>query len=248
MKLIPILFSTPMVQAILAGRKTKTRRQLSPYVDQPNNTWGNIDGKWGIGPFKKISETKWAEDYERLLKQIKWCPYGQPGDVHWVRESFYAWGSWHKNGFTKAGEQKWRFADTALSWKYQESRPGNVRNNYYRELGWYKRNSIHMPFTAARIFLKVKSIRVERLQDISKDDAIAEGIEPLNMSATQIIQQGQLYRNYGLNCKGQPFQDGATATDSFFTLWQSINGIGSVKANPWVWVIEFERTEKPSNP
>lgn len=161
----PIIFSTPMVQAILQGRKTQTRR----VVKRP-----------------EVSMQK--------------CPYGQPGDVLWVRESFY---------------------------------PATNTPFIYKADGWVGDNtwkpSIHMPKDAARIWLKLTDVKVERLQDIAEADAIAEGIEIID-------QEGQkVYRRYDGYYTVTP-----SAYVSYWSLWASINGEESWLANPWVWVLSFE--------
>lgn len=220
-KLHPILFSTPMVQAILNGTKTQTRRVMKP---QPI-----------ITQFEEELIDKNLEELNKLLKMpynkhVK-NPYGQPGDILWVRETFYAWGKWIKNGFTKSGKQKWKFIDSGISWKYEDSKPGNVRRNSFRKLGWYKRPSIHMPGAACRLFLQIKSIRVERLQSITEQDAKAEGVE-------FIPGKDYSYKHYLKPGYDVGFD---TAYYSFKSLWISINEPESWDANPWVWVIQFER-------
>lgn len=199
----PILFSTPMVQAILAGRKTQTRRVVKP---QPPEKFSNFGSAIAFITDKTLNHTVH-------------CPYGNVGDVLWVRESFS------------------RLLTGELIYK------ANAESKYDKPaLGW--KPSIHMPFTACRLFLKIKSIRVERLQAITMADATAEGIEPVNMSFSQIIQSGQLYRDYSSKDKNF-LHDALGPQISFETLWKEINGNESWDANPWVWVIEFERIEKP---
>ncbi|MDO8997221.1 MAG: hypothetical protein Q7U77_11390 [Sediminibacterium sp.] len=186
MKYIPILFSTAMVQAIIEGRKSMTRRVVKP---QPSET--------GVSAFN---------DGEH--PQMK-CPYGQVGDILWVRESFISGYECDEGSFNTDEDGEY-----IPVLKYKADR---------ESFDWYDGNSdfpcekipwkpsIHMPKSACRIFLKITNVRVERLQDISEEDAIAEGIA------------------------------------SFKSLWQSINGEKSWDDNPWVWVIEFERIEKPEN-
>ena len=201
MNINQILFSTEMVQAILAGRKTMTRQVVKP---QPPK-----GSKMGM-----IINT----------------PYGLVGDVLWVRETWQHTEILNINvedenyGYVyKADNQEW--------------------NNFE---GWKWKPSIHMPKAAARIFLEITNVRVERLQSISEADAIAEGIQPLLMSSTQLIEMGgQKYRDYMSDDKifGNPL----SPITSFMTLWQSINGEESWNANPWVWVVEFKRVSKPEN-
>lgn len=194
MKQRPILFSTPMVQATIRGRKTQTRRIFKPQPTEKHDQSGYITalGKDGINYFG------FKENETNIFDAIE-CPYGQPGDVLWVRETFQQDGE---------------------DYLYKANCDINV-------VGW--KPSIHMPKSAARIWLRIANVRVERLQDISREDARAEGIEPINN--TQFIN----------------YVDGTTTYNertSFYSLWESINGKESLSSNPWVWVIEFERIEK----
>lgn len=204
MKEHPILFSTPMVQAILEGRKTMTRRIVKP---QPN----------AIAPFEYGMPTEayygdWP--HSGYAKELK-CPYGQPGDHLWVRETFQ-----HTKILNINPEDK--------NYGYVYKADGQPWEDYE---GWTWKPSIFMPREASRIDLLIKSIRVERLQDISDKDAINEGIEVIHESDYTV------YKNYLLKVK----LGSVNPIKSFRTLWQSINGPGSWEANPWVWVIEFER-------
>lgn len=189
MKQRPILFSTPMVQAIMDGRKTMTRR---------------------IAKDKMLQDSKNEfYDEEFLLLTMKQCPFGQVGDVLWVRETTY-------NEADK---------DEAPAYVYRASNPDWIMTS-----GGKWKPSIFMPKDACRIFLKITNTRVERLMDISREDARAEGVERIN---------GAQFKNY---------VDGTSTYNertSFYSLWESINGKESLESNPWVWVIEFERIEKP---
>lgn len=187
----PILFSTPMVQAILNGTKTQTRRTKG------------LEGVEAI-EYNSILPNQWAVLRNGTAEIIK-CPYGRAGEFLWVRE---------------------QFAMIQKSYCYKASTiPGLFTD---RNRGKWK-PSIHMPFTACRLFLKIKSIRVERLQEITDEDAKAEGVE----------QIGEKYKSYV-----EPATPSKSAAISFASLWWAINGMDSWDANPFVWVIEFERTEK----
>lgn len=211
MKQRPILFSTPMVQAILEGRKTQTRR----IVD--DKTLANL-----------IGDDDTSE-----------CRYGQAGDVLWVRETFYAYGHWIKTTDKDTEEVTWSFNDltieTGHNYKYCDAAPEKIRTDRNRFLhGWYKRPSIFMPYASARNWLRIQNVRVERLQDITDEDAIAEGIQRFPKSPI-----------YGWRNYMYPDQFCLTPRESFFTLWESINGKESLEANHWVWVVEFTRIKKP---
>jgi len=208
----PILFSTPMVQALLEGRKTMTRRIFKDHPRLATDV-------------SKIDLKQWLQDYPDLI--MSYSPYGQPGDKLWVREAFtvlapeHCIGGWASRFIYKADAT-------------QESE--EIMKYYILEYGYpynYK-PSIHMPKAAARIWLEITNIRVERLQDISFEDAIAEGIEIVTPD-----QFGFCYKNYEklklipVNCR--------YPQTSFFSLWNKINGHESFLINPWVWVIEFKR-------
>jgi len=197
----PILFSTEMVQAILDGKKSMTRR-----------TKGLENVAKDVTEIAQYDETDFIDTD---LKSYK-CPYGNVGDLLWVRET---WGTWRNEYYYKASTE---LGDEVCKWK----------------------PSIHMPKAAARIWLKIEEIRVERLEDISEEDAINEGvIKDVKWHKKAFETPELIYRHYYdkdvLGC--------ADARSSFMSLWYSINGEESWKANPWVWVIKFSRTEKPSD-
>lgn len=222
-----------MVQAILAGRKTQTRREIKP---QPLSDNASIS---------QYNTTTWIDDETEEIWQ---CPYGQPGDVLWVRETFYAFGHWVRIHNKETNKMKWKFIDETelyeFQYKYADNPPSKFeikkhpgRLGQYTDRGWYKRPSIFMPRSAIRIFLEITDRRVERLQDISEDDAKAEGIEP---TESMYNGQVQLYKQYN----GEPMYY-SEPCDSFRSLWESINGSESWQQNPFVWVVEFKQISKP---
>lgn len=208
MKEHPILFSGEMVRALLAGTKTQTRRT----VKIPRDTGEFVlveqdDGGWW--PYKsEDGESPNVDNVEIPLN----CPYGVPGDRLWVRESFCP--NWSDRIIYKAdgGSAKAAGYQTEPKWK----------------------PSIHMPRAASRITLEVTGIRVERLQDISEADAIAEGIEK---SPSLARPGGYVWCDY--NLPHDPAEWYASPIDSYKSLWESINGPGTWASNPWVWVIGF---------
>lgn len=224
MKEHPILFSTPMVQAILEGRKTQTRRVVKPQPEgdsRPISEWnphvyGSIRAEYEtkivgkIFPFKKGNSLYSPS-----------CPYGQAGDILWVRET---WAYLDFLGPEDA-DYVYKASDNGKDWE----------NNTE---GWKWKPSIYMPKEACRLFLKIKSVRVERLQDISEEDAKAEGV-------LYYGEESNDYKNYEYNDIYGDDWGVLTAKESFKTLWQSINGPESWLANPWVWVIEFELSNTP---
>lgn len=217
MKFIPILFSTAMVEAILLGRKTMTRRVLKP---QPSEKI-----KWDTFGFSALTPAGHIEGrgefQEGYGSKFFKCKFGQPGDVLWVRESWCL--------RTPYGPEEYYFGykiDTGLKIK------ASSKFDFESPDIW--KPSIHMPKEACRIFLQITNIRVERLQDINSGDAISEGIE-FNWSS---LFSEYRYKDY-MNVKS----DWRSPISSFQSLWASINGLDSWEANPWVWVIEFEKLE-----
>jgi len=208
MKEIPILFSTEMVRALLAGRKTMTRRIVKMYATSDNH------------PLRQ--NAAW-------LQENKTCPYGEPGDVLWVRESFCYVMLDHAHDLLEGATERNQFV-------YKGSHNSDWMDYAKEKYGYKWKPSIHMPKGGCRLFLKVKSVRVEKLQDITERDAEAEGVEKVFSS----LFQEWRFKDYA-NVK----DDWRSAVSSFQSLWASINGFNSWDKNPWVWVIEFERVAKP---
>lgn len=232
MKERPILFSTKMVQAILDGRKTMTRRIVKP---QPDN-----DGLWDDDKFpRSINSTlkNWNGSTEDGESREWKCPYGQPGDRLFVKETHYRYGHWAKNGLTKTGKQKWVFVPIHSEVLYEDNKPSSFKKSRSKdspELNfWYKRSSLFMSRYASRITLEIVNVRVERLQDISQDDARKEGV------CCSMSPIGACYMDYQSN----QYNAMTTPKHSFRSLWQSINGKDSWEKNPWVWVVKFKRVE-----
>ena len=204
MKEIPILFITPMVRAILDGTKTQTRRVVKDGI--PIGNW-------------EITE--------------KHAPY-KPGDILWVRET---WTGYQTANYVRKldGRSFTEISDGAYAYKADFETIDDLRDHirlmsdcsleaiFIKDDRWFP--STHMPRKVARIFLEVKSVRVERLQDITPQDAEAEGF-------------------YCIYEKSIPFQ--SLIGKSFEATWDSLNAKRgySWKSNPWVWVIEFERIKR----
>lgn len=218
MKFHPILFSTPMVQAIGDGTKKQTRRTKGLERINLQSEFYRYDSSEEIGNhfFERLDfRGEPTEDYQRVD-----CPY-QVGDVFWVKETFRAIDQ--DNGSPRI--------------EYKATEKINLSDKW--------KPSIFMPKSAARYFLRIKSIKAERLQEISEADAIAEGIAALLMSRMQLVQMGQKYFDY--TKPKQLFNEGLSPFWSFNSLWCSINGSESWESNPFVWIYEFEKIEKPYN-
>lgn len=203
----PILFNTAMVQAILDSRKTTTRRIIKVNTDLDfigcSSTGGDFDtAAFGKGCYEKILDAK-------IIERVK-APY-MPGDILYVRET---WKQYQK----RVGRGNQCHLEKFYGYKTDESNPKNPSEFY--DGNW--KPSIHMPKVAARIFLKVTEVRVERLQDITEEGTVNEGI-------------GR-YGKWKLE---------------FEKLWDSTVNKKDIdkygwNANPYVWVIEFERCDKPN--
>lgn len=236
-----IIFNSEMVRAILDGRKTQTRRIINP---QPELTQKS-GFKWKGGLFGAGSDDR---ETNRNFAHKK-CPFGKVGDRLWVRETFALLGNedgvcvdWNDN-ILKAGEEQaariykasceqkdgdyglWSIPDDA-DWKPHT-------DNHKYDGTWTP--SIHMPRWASRITLEITDVRVEHLQDISDQDALAEGIVTGRYGNDDNWREGFYLPN-----SNQPYQ---TAKAAFCALWQSIYGVDSFYENPWVWVIEFKKVK-----
>jgi hypothetical protein len=192
----PILFSAPMVRAILEGRKTVTRREVK----------------------KPAALDYLAAGFEpaflALPGNADLCPYGKPGDRLWVRETCFI------NDFREGGVPEADRADCQIIYRADGMPDWEGEEELIR---W--RPSIHMPRWASRILLEITAVRVERLQDISEEQAIAEGI----------LHEDDMWRG----APGLPSFPSPIA--AFAHLWISINGVEGWNANPWVWAVEFKR-------
>jgi len=204
MKEHPILMNAEMVRAILDGRKTQTRRPVKPQPDMEidGEKFPDGSGGWGWVPV-------WPNGHKWAGRTLGWagCPFGQHGDRLWVRET-------------------WRIADSDLCGCGGDyctcgcnGQPIYAASYSAGDLAEFKpwRPSIHMPRWASRITLEITGVRLERIQDISEADAIAEGA---------------------------PWEDcWPTYRQSFEALWCRIYDSQSWDVNPWVWVVEFRRVQ-----
>jgi hypothetical protein len=222
MSIKPILFNTDMVRAILDGRKTVTRRVITP---QPEMALAYIMAghNWGKWKYSVFDE----EEYKKHQnKNLYWTPPYHAGDILYVRET------WHK--YTKRvgrGEG----CHLAEFYGYMAS----VKNSEDADTPW--KPSIHMPKEAARIWLKVTNVCVDRLKNITHKQAENEGVGDLFLDD---ISYGEERYNIPFN------QEEGLSREQFAYLWDSTVNKAELdrhgwEANPWVWVIEFERCEKP---
>lgn len=194
-----------MVQAILEGRKTQTRRIIKGMPDNAAFIWHD-GAEWIV------------EDYEMNCwnGKIK-CPYGKPGDVLWVREAFNYVGT---------------YPEPDIFGLYLYKANGDAGP---------MRPSIHMPKDASRIWLRIKDVRVERVHDITDNDVYAEGV------LIPVDSKGHVLYEISRENSALSFVKKGSMIDQAFwaQLWCDIHSRESWDANPWVWVIEFERCEAP---
>jgi hypothetical protein len=199
----PILFSTPMVKAILEGRKTVTRRivDIDPELAKHVTKWGySIFTAEGCISARTKQPTTHGHRYGEKWIKMK---YGKPGDILWVRET---WSKIHYEG-----------VDEKPTYIFKTDDVGAVKHIW--------KPSIHMPRVACRLRLEIQSVRVERLHDITEEDAVREGVEWMRTGWKDYLKDGVWF----------------DAKSSFNSLWQSINGAESWNTNPWVWRIEFKK-------
>ncbi len=226
-KQIPMLYTSPMVQALKSRTKTETRRLRN--LNKVNKN----PGKWTLScPHPRYVQNLagrgtgfWAAFYYhtkagRVILEYAKCPYGQIGDVIWARETF-------------------TYVANSENFLYRaDFEPNPPKKPEQFNVVWTWTPSIHMPKLAARIWLEITGISCERLQDISHKSALAEGIEIRDLEGTTT------YRDYSVKRERFAYGTHFKPRDSYKTLWEKINGPGSWKKNPWVWVIKFKRISK----
>lgn len=208
-----MLFSAPMVRSILDGSKTQTRRALNARSLALLEAAAKVGECYALGSMEAIHENDMA-------CYVQFCPYGQPGDRLWVRETHNR----HGGMLTYRADGDW-IAD------YHRDQPDQPR------IQW--KPSLFMRREDSRILLEITEVRVELLQDISEDDAYAEGVE------TDVFDQTVGCRDYskpdGFFIEWPGCTPDRAARESYRTLWDQINGDGSWAANPWVWAVSFKR-------
>lgn len=205
-----MLFNAPMVRALLAGSKTQTRRVIKPH--RSDDAFCLVDHGDGWWPYR--SEDGESPNVDNMEYPFV-CPYGRPGDRICVRETL---GHHVDKGHYYAATGM--HVGPTLDYELEPSPSVGIPARTIP--------SIHMPRWASRIQLEIVSVRVERLNDCSEADALAEGVK------------GEPCDHVRLSCE-EIGCCGPTARGMYAALWDQINGAGSWAANPWVWVIEFKR-------
>lgn len=208
----PALFNGVMVRATLEGRKTVTRRAIKPQPPEGHKWRG-----WVVDSTcsKEIDSASWDEGGGPLRRNATYarCPYGKPGDRLWVRETCFI------NDYREASVPEQERADCEIHYRADGIPDFDGEEELIR---W--RPSIHMPRWASRILLEVTDVRVERLQDITEEQALAEGIKK-HSDGGYHVEDGKHYSD--------------SPVESFACLWSSVGG--DWDANPWVWCVNFKR-------
>ena len=221
-----ILFNERMVEAIQDGVKTQTRRVIKTpsHIDQNHFTI------FGADYYPSSTFVHWPFD-DAVEERMPPCSYGKPGDRLLVRERCQIYGHWVRNGVTRTGRQRWRFS-THASHQVRYAGDFVAQPKDREELGFWNRPSIFMPRWAVRIVLEIVEVCAQRLQEISEEDAKAEGVESYIKTLHPVEQaRGVLSTRY--------------YTSHFSRLWDSINaerGYGW-DSNCWVWAITFKLSQ-----
>lgn len=242
----PILFIGAMVRAILDGRKTQTRRVVKPQPEVSEQ--GNLTGDWLGKPLAGLL-------LPRLQDITIHCPHGQPGDRLYVREAWWSTKDldphssgriaemcldagyrkpWTPIHYEADGERR-NWEHTSTPPHFDAPKPGRYRHARF------------MPSWASRIQLEITGVRVERLQDCSEADAMAEGVEPVESVREDHDHSTRLYTAFSAGGGALPDTDCLhcdTHVKRYEQLWGHINGAGAWEANPWVRVVEFWRVQR----
>jgi len=225
---LPIPFSAPMVRALPAGTKTQTRRALRVQPDAHH--WESLPG-YELKRSKLVTiNERIAVKFSHSIPQnqqwdtaLDWllCPYGQPGDRLWVREAWRA--------KVQFDHEPPRNIPECAPVRYEAA------GMHFPDGQWGKyRHARFMCRWMSRTLLEVTEVRVQRLQDITEEDAQAEGIAAHRKG-------GWWWEQPPAGIEGTNHFGAKTARDAYMALWEQINGAGSWDANPWVWAVSFKR-------
>lgn len=215
MKVHPILFSGPMIRALLEGRKTMTRR-VAKLLLPGDKDYINAD-----------THEEW------ITKRAMQCPYGQARNLLWVRETFCPIDD------RPFGGVQW--IDYRATPKYEDCHPAGWENapDDPEALKW--KPSIFMPRTASRLTLELTGVRVERLSDLTDADAVAEGLAAVTKDGT-LFKYGIPDRDGlpGTDNYGWPWDEWSVSPrGAYFRLWDKLNGPLACADNPWIWALSF---------
>ncbi|GAB3956664.1 hypothetical protein GCM10028805_47240 [Spirosoma harenae] len=240
-----IIYSTPMVLANLAGIKSQTRRIAGEKLKRINE---NLSYNWTITKdvvqsrqpklFDLVDTPAWRFQCPGIYDIVLTCPYGQPGDILYGRERLYLneqTNEWHY------------FADKTPVLVDPANELDAVSWAHHKETDYC--TSIHMPRFSARIWHQITNVRLERLQDITEDDASAEGLRSC-LARTLDDNVVVRYQNYlDRNDFDHPNHKWCrSAKSSYLSLWDKLHGTGASAINPYLWVIEYKPIAKKEVP
>lgn len=236
---LPILMHERSMRSLTAvpPAKSQTRRGITRLL--------GIGAVTEFGPSDTAGYDWHARDRGMLWNDLRHddvlrrCPYGQPGDLLFVRERFWEWGSWRPR---KEDPTRRRFVPyyaphmkhrVEHGIRFSEEKPTLRQYLHGPEIDWHRRPGIFLPKPASRIWLRVTDVRVERVQEISEEDCIAEGVRSLGR------RPGAPYPHFAMD--GYVTEHDAPSV--FAQLWDDTNGHGAWERNDWVWVVTFEKAE-----
>ena len=207
------------VVAIRAGRKTQTRRLIK--LPQQQEEWhlvsSSISEQRKGGPVGVLFAD--SENQEETCRHaFAHCRWGVPGDQLYIREACWMWGAWCKNGFTATGRQRWRFKPRGERVVYERPAVTVKRDG---STGWVYRHARYMPKKYARTWVQITDVRVQQVQSLDNNDALAEGAPDIRT----------IDNNFDMR-------------DCFGVLWDDIHGPGAWERNDWVWALTFKLIKK----
>ena len=221
----PILMHAWSVRGILNGRKTQTRRIVKPQPDVSDWSTSSIDGHWAGASARWAHHDDipalgngWYIEIPGMCEGPYRCPYGQPGDMLYVRETWAIRGCGRR---VSLAPEAWPNGFPVDRIQYIATDEAPATDEKGQPYWWNSRPSIHMPKALSRLWLRVTGVRVERVQEISAGDCYAEGV---------------VY-------SGEGFDECLDPRIVFEALWDDTNGPGAWERNDWVWALTFERVE-----
>ena len=221
----PILFSASMIRALLDGRKSQTRRVIKPQPPQWAAVCSAIFPPQGLFQWSEAEHDpprplkRWPEDHALRVRFAK-------GDRLWVRENLWLYGRWRQEGTTPKGRPRQTLDLIGKVAAFEK--PADIAY-WGGKAGFAFRPGIHMPRWASRLTLTVTEVRVQRLQECSKEDAAAEGLIKLPATGRYVIAKGDQYFD-------KAHLDPRVV---YSWLWDEINGVGAWAANPWIVALTF---------
>lgn len=219
-----ILFKPDMRQAIVEGRKTQTRRLYGlKEINKEPDAWRiyqSADGKYWVA----------HRDRDKHQEYIK--PRYQVGDIVYIKEAHYAYGCWVTENVLRSGKPAWDFIrDKGMKVQFSNQKWGHAFTVLSSNEGWYKRSPLFLPAEDARYFIKITAVRYERLQSITPEDCLAEGI---------IVPHQSAYESQSTDYRSPP-----ELLKRYHVLWDTINPDYPWQSNPFVVAYSFVKTEKP---